>query len=134
MSAYQHIAQRQAQVPVRQLCYALHVAPSAYYAWQRRQLPAPEPAWQVAVRTEFKWHSARYGTRRLRAELQAQGHLVGRWRIRQTLAAAGLRALRVRPSSPARLCRAPPTPTRMCGLPQTCCWASQRPPRPIRCG
>ena len=92
MSAYQHIAQRQAQVPVRQLCYALHVAPSAYYAWQRRQLPAPEPAWQVAVRTEFKWHSARYGTRRLRAELQAQGHLVGRWRIRRTLAAAGLRA------------------------------------------
>ena len=92
MSAYQHIAQRQAQVPVRQLCDALHVAPSAYYAWQRRQLPAPEPAWQVAVRTEFKWHSARYGTRRLRAELHAQGHRVGRWRIRRTLAAAGLRA------------------------------------------
>ena len=92
MSAYQPIAQRQAQVPVRPLCHALHVAPSAYYAWQRRQLPVPEPAWQVAVRTEFKWHSARYGTRRLRAELQAQGHMVGRWRIRRTLAAAGLRA------------------------------------------
>ena len=92
MSAYQHIAQRQAQVPVRQLCDALHVAPSAYYAWQRRQLPAPEPAWQVAIRTAFKWHSARYGTRRLRAELHAQGHVVGRWRIRRTLAAAGLRA------------------------------------------
>ena len=40
----------------------------------------------------FSWHSARYGTRRLRAELHAQGHRVGRWRIRRALAAAGLRA------------------------------------------
>ena len=95
MSTYQHIARRQALVPVRQLCQVLGVAPSAYYAWQRRQLPHPEPAWQVAVRKEFRWHSARYGTRRLRAELQAQGHRVGRWRIRRALAAAGLRALRV---------------------------------------
>ena len=96
MSAYQHIAQRQAQVPVRRLRHALHVAPSAYCAWQRRRLPAPEAAWeaawQVGVRTAFKWHSARDGTRRLRAELRAQGHLVGCWRIRRTLAAAGLRA------------------------------------------
>ncbi|RZJ92174.1 MAG: hypothetical protein EOO60_07290 [Hymenobacter sp.] len=59
---------------------------------QRWQLPASEPAWQVAVRAEFNWHSARYGTRRLRVELQAQGHQVGRWRIRWALAAAGLRA------------------------------------------
>lgn len=92
MSTYQYIAQRRARVPVRQLCQTLHVAPSAYYAWQRRQAPTPEPAWQIAVRKEFKWHSARYGTRRLRAELHAQGHVVGRWRIRRALAAAGLRA------------------------------------------
>jgi transposase InsO family protein len=92
VSTYQYIAQRQAQVPIRQLCEVLRVGPSAYYAWQRRQKPAPEPAWQVAVRQEFTWHSARYGTRRLRAELHAQGHRVGRWRIRRTLAAAGLRA------------------------------------------
>ena len=92
MSTYQHIAQYRAHVPVRQLCQVLRVAPSAYYAWQRRRLPVPEPAWQVAVRKEFAWHSARYGTRRLRAELHAQGHRVGRWRIRRTLAAAGLRA------------------------------------------
>ncbi|MGI4883967.1 MAG: IS3 family transposase [Janthinobacterium lividum] len=51
-----------------------------------------EPAWQVTVRAEFRWHSARYDTRRLRAELHAQGYRVGRWRIRRALAAAGLRA------------------------------------------
>ena len=93
MSAYHHIAQRAAHVPVRQLCQALRVAPAAYYGWQRRQqAPAPEPAWQVAVREAFADHSQRYGTRRLRAEVQAQGHAVGRWRIRRVLKMHGLRA------------------------------------------
>jgi transposase InsO family protein len=92
VSTYRYIAQRQRQVPVRQLCQTLRVSVSAYYAWQRCQLPAPEPAWQVAVRAEFRWHVARYGTRRLRAELHAKGYRVGRWRIRRALAAAGLRA------------------------------------------
>ncbi|SMB99711.1 transposase IS3/IS911 family protein [Hymenobacter roseosalivarius DSM 11622] len=93
VSAYQHIAQRAGQVPVRQLCQVLRVTPAAYYAWQRRQqVPAVEPAWQVAVREAFVYHSQRYGTRRLRAEVQAQGHAVGRWRIRRVLQAHGLRA------------------------------------------
>ncbi|WP_460615689.1 IS3 family transposase [Hymenobacter seoulensis] len=93
MSTYQHIAQRAAQVPVRQLCQVLRVAPAAYYAWQRlQQVRAVEPAWQVAVREAFAHHSQRYGTRRLRAEVQAQGHAVGRWRIRRVLKAHGLRA------------------------------------------
>jgi putative transposase len=92
VSTYRYIAQRRSRVPVRQLCQVLRVSTSAYYTWQRQQAPAPEPAWQVAVRAEFRWHSARYGTRRLRAELHAQGYLVGRWRIRRALAAAGMRA------------------------------------------
>ena len=74
MSTYQHIAQRAARVPVRQLC------------------PNPEPDWQVVVREAFAYHSQRYGTRRLRAEVQAESHAVGRWRIRRVLKAHGLRA------------------------------------------
>jgi len=71
----------------------LRVAPAAYYAWQRRQQAPPvEPAWQVAVREAFSRHSQRYSTRRLRAEVQAEGHVVGRWRIRRVLKAHGLRA------------------------------------------
>ena len=46
----------------------------------------------MAVREAFAHHSQRYGTRRLRAEVQAQGHAVGRWRIRRVLKAHGLRA------------------------------------------
>ncbi|WP_426062109.1 IS3 family transposase, partial [Hymenobacter sp. B1770] len=91
MSTYCYIAQRQAQVPVRQLCQVLRVAPAAYYAWHRQRDQAlAEPTWQVAVREAFAYHSQRYGTRRLRAEVQAQGHAVGRWRIRRVLHAHGL--------------------------------------------
>ncbi len=94
MSTYQHIAQRAVHVPVRQLCQVLRVAPAAYYAWRRTgQRPVAEPAWQVAVREAFARHAQRYGTRRLRAEVQADGHPgVGRWRIRRVLKAYGLRA------------------------------------------
>jgi putative transposase len=93
VSTCQHIALRAAHVPVRQLCQVLRVAPAAYYAWQRsQQRPKAEPTWQIAVREAFAYHSQRYGTRRLRAEVQAQGHAVGRWRIRRVLHAHGLRA------------------------------------------
>jgi putative transposase len=105
---------------VRQLCQTLRVAPSAYDAWQRRQAPAPEPAWQVAMRAEFRWHSARYGPRRLRAELHAQGHRVGRWRIRRALAAAGLRAQQPRSFVPRTTDSAPhvrAAPNRLLGQP-----------------
>ena len=92
MSTYQYISQRAGHVPVRQLCQVLRVAPAAYYAWRRRPCPPVEPAWQGAVREAFAHHSQRYGTRRLRAEVQAAGHAVGRWRIRRVLKAHGLRA------------------------------------------
>jgi len=79
VSTYRYIAQRAGQAPVRPLCQVLRVAPTAYYAWQRHQQAlAAEPAWQVAVREAFAHHSQRYGTRRLRAEVQADGHAVGR--------------------------------------------------------
>ncbi|HEX8349985.1 MAG TPA: IS3 family transposase [Hymenobacter sp.] len=75
---------------MRQLCHVLRVAPAAYYRWQRRQqVPTVEPARQVDIRRAF---SQRYGTRRLRVEVQADGHAVGRWRICRVLKVHGLRA------------------------------------------
>ncbi|MBG8555441.1 IS3 family transposase [Hymenobacter sp. BT594] len=95
MSRYRFIDQHRDQVPVRVLCTVLQVAPSSYYAGrQRRQQPAA--AWERAVVRAFQRHGRRYGTRRLRAEVHAEGHRVGRWRIRRTLAAHGLRAQRPR--------------------------------------
>lgn len=37
------------------------------------------------MRVTFAHHAQHYSTRRLRAEVQAQGHQVGRWRIRRVL-------------------------------------------------
>ena len=80
-------------MPVRQRCQVLGVAPAAYCAWRHgRQRLSAESAWQVAVREAFAQHSQRYGTRRRRVAVQAQGHAVGRWRIRRVLQAHGLRA------------------------------------------
>jgi transposase InsO family protein len=45
-------------------------------------------------------HARRYGTRRLRAELQTEGHQVGRYALRSWLRASGQRALRTRPQRP----------------------------------
>ncbi|GGF27906.1 IS3 family transposase [Hymenobacter cavernae] len=94
MSVYQYIAQHQAHVSVRQLCSVLRVTTSAYYAWRAKtHRLTPVPAWQVAVRQLFARHARRYGTRRLRAELAAQGYPgIGRRRIQRVLAAHGLRA------------------------------------------
>lgn len=101
MSTYRYITKRQVRVPVRQLCRVLHVASSAYYArCQRQDQSVPEPAWQAAVRQAFVRHSQRYSARRLRAEVQAEGHSVGRWRIRRLLKAHGLRAQQPRSFMP----------------------------------
>ncbi|GAB3244190.1 hypothetical protein GCM10027346_41660 [Hymenobacter seoulensis] len=43
------------------------------------------PAWEKALCQAFVQHKRRYGTRRLRAELQAQVHRIGRHRIRHAL-------------------------------------------------
>jgi len=121
VSTYQHIAQRAAHVPVRQLCQVLRVTPAAYYAWRhRQQQPVVESAWQVAVREAFAHHSQRYGTRRLRAEVQAQGHAVGRWRIRRARKAHGLQAQQPRSFVPRTTDSDPPVraaPNRLLGQP-----------------
>jgi putative transposase len=43
------------------------------------------PAWESTLCQVFFQHKRRYGTRHLRAELHAQGHRIGRHRIRQAL-------------------------------------------------
>lgn len=57
-------------------------------------------SWQTALVQTFIHHKRRYGTRRLRAELQAQGHRVGRQRLRTALRERGLRALQPRAYTP----------------------------------
>ena len=99
MSRYQFIVQLAATEPVQVLCRVLAVSIAGYYQWRSR--PARlTPAWEPAATAAFSRHAQRYGTRRLRAELRAQGHAVGRYALRSWLQRRGLRALSTRPQRP----------------------------------
>jgi putative transposase len=99
MSRYLFVERAAAMEPVQVLCRVLRVSSAGYYQWCNRPT-RPVTTWQVAVTIAFKRHARRYGTRRLRAELQAEGHLVGRYALRTWLRGQGLRALTTRPQHP----------------------------------
>jgi len=99
MSRYQFIAQVAATEPVQVLCRVLAVSVAGYYQWRSR--PARlTPAWEPVASAVFSRHAQRYGTRRLRAELRAAGHAVGRYALRSWLHRRGWRALSTRPQRP----------------------------------
>lgn len=77
----------------------LGVSFSGYYQCQAARLP-PAPAWQPAAQQAFTRYAARYGPRRLRTELRAEGHQAGRYALRSWLRASGQRALSTRPQRP----------------------------------
>ena len=107
MSRYQLIRACTEPWPVQLLCRVLGVSPTGYFQWQQR--PAWSTAeWQQAAQVAFTRHARRYGTRRLRAELQAEGHAVGRYPLRSWLHRNDLRALSTRPQRPRTTVADPP--------------------------
>jgi hypothetical protein len=89
------IQQAAAEFPVRRLCEALHLSPVSYYRSLSRSEPT-ETSLTQAVREVFWRHSRRYGSRRMQAELQAEGHPIGRHRVRRLMREQGLRAIQPR--------------------------------------
>lgn len=77
----------------------LAVSKARYYQWRQRPAAAPVP-WHTAAQQAFTRHAGRYGTRRLRVELHAAGHPVGRYALRSWLHRHSLRALSTRPQRP----------------------------------
>ena len=81
------------------LCRVLAVSPAGYYQWRQRPL-RPIAAWQEVAQAAFTRHACRYGTRRLRTELRAEGHAIGRYVLRSWLHRQGLGALSTRSQRP----------------------------------
>ncbi|WP_324680888.1 hypothetical protein [Hymenobacter sp. GOD-10R] len=82
MSRCRFIQAQARHYPVRRLCQVLRVRVASYYRWQKKAASQSlVPAWEQALCQIFNQHKRRYRTRRLRAELRAQGHQIGRYRI-----------------------------------------------------
>jgi len=81
---------------VAEVCRAVRVSRSGFYAWQQRlasgELPA---AVELTAKVEaVSWrHSRRYGSRRIRAELKAEGVAIGRRRVQRVMRERKLRAI-----------------------------------------
>jgi putative transposase len=96
MSRYQFIEQVTDTESVQVLYRVIHVSPAGYYQWQSRAARST-PTWKPAATAAFSRHAQRYGTRRLQAELRAEGHAVGCYDLRVWLRRQSLRALSTRP-------------------------------------
>ena len=74
----------------------LEVSRTAYYRYLRGESYQPTPhqaEQQQLVEQVFRKHKRRYGSRRITAELQEKGHLLGRHQVRVLMKAVGLQAI-----------------------------------------
>lgn len=70
------------------MCRAVRVSRSGFYQWQSRQARGTgetEVALAARVEAVFWRHSRRYGSRRVVAELKAEGQAIGRRRVRRVM-------------------------------------------------
>lgn len=78
------------------MCELLEVSRAGYYRFKQGKMgeKANKKQGQMEqVKTVFWAHKRRYGTRRIAAELQAQGQAIGRLRVRRLMQAQDLQAL-----------------------------------------
>ena len=90
---YRFIASEATNYPAVILCQLLGVSRSGYYAWKER----PERQDQLAPKVEevFWFHSRRYGSRRIAAEL-GRKVVIGRHRVRRLMREQDLHAIQPR--------------------------------------
>ncbi len=90
---YRFIASEATNYPAAILCQLLGVSRSGYYAWRER----PERQDQLAPEVEevFWFHSRRYGSRRIAAEL-GRNAVIGRHRAPRLMRERGLHAIQPR--------------------------------------
>ena len=96
---FQFIADHQTEFAVRQMCTALNVSPSGYYAWRKRPPSAREMANQALfkdIQTVYDDNHGLYGSPRIHAELKAQGKGCSQNRVARLMRLRHLRAKQVR--------------------------------------
>jgi len=90
-------------VAAAQVCDALEVSRSGFYAWRRSELTSRERKDQalIPIIHDIFWsHKRRYGARRIAAELQRRDILCGVGRVAKLLKSQGLRAIQPKSFKP----------------------------------
>lgn len=104
MTLHYDLIQRLAdEFNVETLCAVLGVSRTAYYRYKRGQSYQPtthQQAKKQLVEQVFWAHKRRYGSRRILAELQEQGHQMGRQQVRSLMKLADLQAIQPKPFVP----------------------------------
>jgi transposase InsO family protein len=86
--------------PVRLMCAVLEVSPAGYYAWRERPVSARATSNSTLLAEIRQVHhdsGQRYGSPRVHAALQTQGHGASRGRIERLMRRYGIRAIMARP-------------------------------------
>lgn len=74
----------------------MEVSQSGYYAWRKRLKEPPNPrrkSLEQIIRNCYFENQGRYGSRRVKAELEKKGIRSGRWQIRKIMKELGLKAI-----------------------------------------
>lgn len=93
---YELVQELANEFAVDTLCQVLRVSRTAYYRYLRGgsyRLSPEKDEHQPLVMEVFAEHKRRYGSRRIRAELQARGYPLGRRQVRTLMKNVGLRAI-----------------------------------------
>jgi len=83
--------------PVTVLCKVMRVSRSGFYDYLHRLNNRPDgsnkDAWITArIRSIFKEHRRKYGSRRIVEQLDKEGHRIGRYKVRRIMKEQGLQA------------------------------------------
>jgi putative transposase len=85
------------------LCRVLEVSESGYYAWRKRLQIPPKPSRKTLaelVKNCYFENRRRYGVRRIKADLNKQGHKIGKFQVRKLMKEEGLKAIGVKSFKP----------------------------------
>lgn len=83
----------------------MEVSSSGYYGWRKRLTKPPSigrKTLKQLVKNCYWENRKRYGTRRIRADLQKSGVKIGRWSIRRMMKEEGLKAIQPNSFQPQR--------------------------------
>ena len=90
---FEFVSAQKAHYPISELCNALEVSTSGYYAWCQREMSqrqVEDGVWLKRIASIFKASRETYGSPRIHATLKEQGHKIGKKRVARIMQENGI--------------------------------------------